>query len=253
MKFEQLDRRLRVFETAHDHRVLPGLHMVARIDGRSFSRLTRDAELEAPYDRRFSDAMEATLVHLTRDCGFSVLLGYTQSDEMSLLFRRDEALFGRSLRKFLSVLAGEASAKFSLAFGRLGAFDARISQLPSPDHVVDYFRWRQEDAMRNAINGHAYWLLRRGGMDDREASDKLRGVPVKARHELLYEGGILFRELPLWQRRGIATFWVEREQRGQNPKTGAEVVSLKRALSVDRELPMKESFEAWVRAIVEAQ
>ncbi|MFK7985863.1 MAG: tRNA(His) guanylyltransferase Thg1 family protein [Sandaracinaceae bacterium] len=253
MKFEQLDRRLRVFETAYDHRVLPGLHMVARIDGRSFSQLTRDAELDAPYDRRFSDAMEATLVHLTRDSGFSVLLGYTQSDEMSLLFRRDEALFARSLRKFLSVLAGEASAKFSLTFGRLGAFDARVSQLPSTDHVVDYFRWRQEDAMRNAINGHAYWLLRRGGLDDRAASEKLRGVPVKARHELLYEGGIQFSELPLWQRRGIATRWVEREQRGENPKTGAEVVSLKRELCVDRELPMKEAFEALVRSIVDAQ
>ena len=33
MKFEQLDRRMRVYETAHDHCVLPGVHMVARIDG----------------------------------------------------------------------------------------------------------------------------------------------------------------------------------------------------------------------------
>ena len=32
MKFEQLDRRMRVYETAHDHCVLPGMHMVARID-----------------------------------------------------------------------------------------------------------------------------------------------------------------------------------------------------------------------------
>ena len=36
MKFEQLDRRMRVYETAHDHCVLPGVHIVARIDGRSF-------------------------------------------------------------------------------------------------------------------------------------------------------------------------------------------------------------------------
>ena len=33
MKFEELDRRMRVYETAHDHCVLPGMHMVARIDG----------------------------------------------------------------------------------------------------------------------------------------------------------------------------------------------------------------------------
>ncbi len=131
MKFEQLDRRMRVYETAHDHCVLPGMHMVARIDGRSFSQLTRGGaggqKLEAPYDTRFRDCMVTTLEHLVTSCGFSVLFGYTQSDEMSLLFKRDESLFGRKLRKYLSVLAGEASAKFSLAFGSLGAFDARIS------------------------------------------------------------------------------------------------------------------------------
>lgn len=152
MKFEQLDRRMRIYETAHDHCVLPGVHMVARIDGRSFSHLTRVVHgLEAPYDERFRDAMTATLEHVM-SCGFSVLYGYTQSDEMSLLMRRDEALFGRKLRKLLSVLAGEASAKFSLAFGALGAFDCRISQLPATGDVVDYFRWRYEDAHRNALS-----------------------------------------------------------------------------------------------------
>src|SRR3954465_170640 len=90
MKFEQLDRRMRVYETAHDHCVLPGVHMVARIDGRSFSHLTRVAhKFEAPYDARFRDCMLATLEHLMVSAGFGVLYGYTQSDEMSLLFRRD--------------------------------------------------------------------------------------------------------------------------------------------------------------------
>ena len=41
MKFDDLDENMRVYETAHDHCVLPGMFMVARIDGRSFSQLTR--------------------------------------------------------------------------------------------------------------------------------------------------------------------------------------------------------------------
>jgi tRNA(His) guanylyltransferase len=83
MKFEALDRRMRVYETAHDHCVLPGMHMVARIDGRSFSQLTRVSQsFDAPYDTRFRDCMVATLEHLVTSCGFSVLFGYTQSDEM---------------------------------------------------------------------------------------------------------------------------------------------------------------------------
>jgi tRNA(His) guanylyltransferase len=254
MKFEQLDRRMRVYETAHDHCVLPGMHMVARIDGRSFSQLTRVSEkLDAPYDVRFRDCMVATLEHLVTSAGFSVLFGYTQSDELSLLFKKDESLFGRKLRKYLSVLAGEASAKFSLTLGALGAFDARISQFPSTDDVVDYFRWRNEDAHRNALNGHSYWLLRRQGLDDHAATEKLKGVSVADRNELLFRAGINFNEVPAWQRRGIAVLWKDEEHTGQNPKTGALVTSTRRRAVVDYDLPMKAEFDELVRGIVERQ
>lgn len=254
MKFEQLDRRMRVYETAHDHCVLPGMHMVARIDGRSFSQLTRTTEkFEAPYDTRFRDCMVATLEHLVTSCGFSVLFGYTQSDEMSLLFRRDESLFGRKLRKYLSVLAGEASAKFSLALGTLGAFDARISQLPDAADVVDYFRWRHEDAHRNALNGHSYWLLRRQGLDDHAATQRLKGVSVAERNEMLFAAGINFNDVPAWQRRGIGITWTTEEHSGANPKTGEPVTSTRRRAVVSYELPMKNEFDALVRGIVERQ
>jgi hypothetical protein len=105
MHFAELDRRMRVFETAHDHCVLPGLWMVARIDGRSFTRLTREIlAYDRPFDARFRDAMAGTVEHLMQ-CGFQVLYGYTQSDEISLLLARDETLFSRKLRKYDSVLA----------------------------------------------------------------------------------------------------------------------------------------------------
>jgi tRNA(His) 5'-end guanylyltransferase len=256
MKFEQLDRRMRVYETAHDHCVLPGMHMVARIDGRSFSQLTRGhatLKFDAPYDLRFRDCMVATLEHLVTSCGFSVLFGYTQSDEMSLLFRRDEALFGRKLRKLLSVLAGEASAKFSLALGSLGAFDARISQFPLDEDVVDYFRWRHEDAHRNALNGHSYWLLRRQGLDDHAATEKLKGVSVADRNELLFRAGINFNEVPAWQRRGIGIHWETEGHVGENPKTGAAVTSTRKRAVVNLDLPMKTEFDALVRGIVARQ
>lgn len=254
MKFEELDRRMRVYETAHDHCVLPGIHMVARIDGRSFSQLTRTTEkFEAPYDTRFRDCMVATLEHLVTSCGFSVLFGYTQSDEMSLLFRKDESLFGRKLRKYLSVLAGEASAKFSLSLGTLGAFDARISQFPTSIEVVDYFRWRHEDAHRNALNGHSYWLLRRQGLDDHAATQKLKGVSVADRNQMLFEGGMNFNDVPAWQKRGIAVRWQDEERSGTNPKTGAAVTSVRKKAVVDYDLPMKSDFDALVRSIVDAQ
>ena len=253
MSFEQLDRRMRVFETAHDHCVLPGVHMVARIDGRSFSHLTRVAHaLDAPYDARFRDCMVGAMTHVM-SCGFAAIYGYTQSDEINVLFRRDEQAFGRKLRKFLSVLAGEASAAFSVAFGAPAAFDCRISQLPRDEDVVDYFRWRAEDAARNALNAHAYWLLRRQGLDDHAATVRLRGVSVSGRHELLFAHGINFAELPAWERRGIAAYPRDEHAPGVDPRTGAATVTTKRRVHVDLDLPMKDEYDAMVRAVVARQ
>ena len=156
MKFNDLDQKMRIYETAHDHSVLPGLYIVARIDGRCFTTLTKDKhEFEAPYDIRFRDMMVETVKHLML-CGFKISYGYTQSDEISLLLDLNENTFERKERKLNSVLAGEASAKFSVLLGDIGAFDCRICQLPNKSLVVDYFRWRNEDAHRNALNAHCY-------------------------------------------------------------------------------------------------
>lgn len=249
-KFEQLDRRMRVFETAHDHCVLPGIHMVARIDGRSFSHLTRVAHaLEAPYDERFRDWMVATMGHVMRS-GFTVVYGHTQSDEISLLFRRDEHLFARKLRKLNSVLAGEASGAFSLELGAPAAFDCRISQLPTEQDVVDYFRWRQEDAHRNALNGHCYWLLRRLGRSDAEATRELSGASVGDRNELLFQHGIQFNEIPSWQKRGVGAYWEPVAQTVRDPRTGEAREREKKQLKVDFDLPMKEAYETFVRELL---
>jgi tRNA(His) 5'-end guanylyltransferase len=65
MKFDDLDRRMRVVETAYDLEVLPGIYLVARLDGRSFTRLTKEVHpFTVPYDERFRDYMIATVTHL---------------------------------------------------------------------------------------------------------------------------------------------------------------------------------------------
>jgi tRNA(His) guanylyltransferase len=257
MKFEQLDRRMRVYETAHDHCVLPGLHMVARIDGRSFSQLTRSPEhgLDAPYDTRFRDCMVATLLHLVTQSGFSVLFGYTQSDELSLLFRRDESAFGRKLRKLpLGARGGGQRGGSRSAFGAPGAFDcAHLASSPDDEDVVDYFRWRQEDAHRNALNGHCVLAPACGkGLDDHAATQQLRGVSLPARHELLHQHGIQFNTLPLWQRRGIGTYWESYTEAGTDPRTGATVESVRRRVKVDDHLLMRDDYDAFVRGLVAA-
>jgi tRNA(His) 5'-end guanylyltransferase len=250
MQFETLDRTMRVYETAHDHRVLPGLWMVARLDGRSFTRLVREVHpFEAPFDLRFRDMMVATASHLM-DCGFNLIYGCTHSDESSLLFHPNEDSFGRNLRKLLSILAGEASAAFALQLGAVAAFDARIAQLPSEQLVVDYFRWRAEDAHRNALNAHCYWLLRGQGLDARAADARIAGLSIAAKNELLFQQGINFNDLAAWQKRGVGLTWEWYEVAGVTPQTGAAVASRRRELVVHDELPAREAYADWVAALV---
>jgi tRNA(His) guanylyltransferase len=251
MKFEQLDRRMRVYETAHDHCVLPGVHMVARIDGRSFSHLTRVARRLRPPPTTPASATRwwQDAVHLM-GCGFSTLYGYTQSDEMSLLFRRDESAFGRKLRKFLSVLAGEASAPSPWP-RRPGAFDAASRSSP---------RRGRGGLLPLAPGGRPPQRPQRplllapawAGLDDHAATQQLRGVSCAARNELLHQHGIQFNTLPLWQRRGIGTYWESYTEAGTDPRTGATVESVRRRVKVDDHLLMRDDYDAFVRGLVAA-
>ena len=251
MKFDELDARMRVFETAHDHCVLPGLFMVARLDGRSFTRLTREVHpFEAPFDIRFRDYMVETTDHLM-NCGFHVVYGYTESDEISLVFHRDADSFSRKLRKLDSILSGEASAKFSLLLGDVAVFDCRISQLPALCDVIDYLRWRNEDAHRNALNAHCYWALRARGQSVEESTAALKGLSVADKNELLFrEAGVNFNDLPNWQKRGVGLYWEDYEKPGTNPLTGEAVTATRRRIRTDLDLPMREAYSEFVLRIM---
>ncbi len=250
MNFDELDRNMRVYETTHDQYVLPNIYMVARLDGRTFTRLTKEVhQFESPFDERFRDMMLNTVKHLM-DCGFPVIYGYTQSDEISLLFRKDIITFNRKERKFNSILAGEASAKFSLLLGAMGVFDCRICQLPGIDIVVDYFHWRQEDAHRNALNAHCYWLLRKQGQDMNAATQALSGLSVADKNELLFQNGINFNDLPAWQKRGSGVYWETFIKEGYNPITKETVQAERRRLYSDLELKYHEEYQQFIAELV---
>ncbi len=247
MKFDYLDRKMRVFETSQDYCVLPKIFMVSRLDGRSFTRLIKEKHhFKSPFDAIFRDYVIKTIKHLM-NCGFRVVYAYTQSDEISLLFHQDEQVFQRKLRKFNSILAGEASAKFSMLLGDLACFDCRISQLPNVELVVDYFRWRSEDAHRNALNAYCYWTLRSEGKTPQSANDTLFGLSFAEKNELLFNRGINFNDIPNWQKRGVGLYWEAYDKDAINPKTGEHVKAKRRRIKVDMDLPMKEDYINFIK------
>ena len=246
MKFDELEKVMRGYETAHDDCVPAGTYMVARIDGRGFTRLTKETcAFEAPFDIRFRDLMVETCKHLM-NCGFKVIYAYNQSDEISLLFDLHINAFGRKLRKYNSLLAGEASAKFSLMLGQVAAFDCRICQLPTQNLVVDYFRWRNEDANRNALNAHCYWQLRKEGKSQNETTSFIEGKSLAEKEALLHSKDINFKTLPLWQKRGTGLYMLEEEKIGFNPKENKEVISTRKILKTDYELPQGDAYSEFL-------
>jgi tRNA(His) guanylyltransferase len=54
MKFEILDKRMRDFEIALDQKVMSDMYIIARLDGRGFTKLTKESlPLDRPFDLRF--------------------------------------------------------------------------------------------------------------------------------------------------------------------------------------------------------
>jgi len=251
MNFDDLDKKMRTYEQSIDQSILPDTFMVARLDGRNFSRLTKEiCDFEAPFDERFRDMMINTVKALM-DCGFRVVYGFTESDEISLLFHKEENTFGRKVRKFNSILAGIASATFSMQLGQVAALDCRIVPLPSLEKVQDYFLWRQEDAHRNALNAHCYWLLRKEGLDANRATAELDRKSIAYKNELLFSRGINFDTLPSWQKRGIGVYWADFEKTGFNPITKTEETTIRRKLRIDTKLPVGEAYGKMISSFLE--
>ncbi|KAL2911668.1 hypothetical protein HK105_208876 [Polyrhizophydium stewartii] len=75
-------QRLKAIEGQFDMAIRPTDHFVIRIDGVAFSTFTRGVEL--PFDERITRAMVSTTCDLVTR--FNALTGYTQSDEISLVF-----------------------------------------------------------------------------------------------------------------------------------------------------------------------
>ena len=253
MKFDDFDKEMRIYEESLDQYILPDLFIAARLDGRSFTRLTKEVcQFEAPFDVHFRDLMIQTVKALM-DTGFRIIYGYTESDEISLLFHPADNTFGRKVRKINTTLAGEASASFSLALGRAATFDCRVIPLPSAERVADYFLWRQEDSHRNSLNAHCYWALRRESINAGRATSMLEGMSVPDKNELLFSKGINYNDLPNWQKRGVGVSFQDVQKEGFNPMKQEKVLTVRRELTVNYDLPLGDDYRQYIlRMLAEA-
>ena len=246
MDADKFEAEMRAGEVYHSFRVPPGCWAIIRVDGRSFTALTKN-NFERPFDQKFNFAMGAAAVALMHE--FNALYASTHSDEISVLLPRSFDMFSREVEKLVTVAASTATAYFRMYSGVMGVFDGRIWVGATDEQVVDYFNWRQADAVRGALNSMSYWLLRDEGKSARAASSMLEGRNASYKNELLFSRGINFNDTPLWQRRGVCVYWESYVKQGWNPKTELWVDAIRRRLVINEEVPSGLEYEELMRGI----
>lgn len=150
---DSLGDRMKGYEDVWRIKLTQRMPLIIRLDGKAFHTLLSHAQ--KPFDYEFIDTMKLSVHNLMLGLQNAVL-AYCQSDEVSILFHNykkltTESWFDNNLQKMISIASSSMSVNFTKYFNhRTGIFDARAFILPEAE-VVNYFIWRQNDAVRNSI------------------------------------------------------------------------------------------------------
>ncbi len=154
-------------------------YTIIRLDGKAFHTYTR--HLEKPFDMDLIEDMAEVTKFLCENIQGCVL-GYTQSDEISLLLvdfdkPTTSAWFDGNIQKMASISASMAAAKFNEirspreAHRNLAFFDSRVFSISDRIEVMNYFIWRQKDATRNSISMAAQSKFSHKELQGKSSSD----------------------------------------------------------------------------------
>lgn len=203
MNVSDLVNRMRVLEeTETKARFDSSLPLYVRIDGRSFSKFTRS--MKKPFDERLSKIMITTMKYLVEKT--HALIGYTQSDEINLVYLADEGsqvIFNSRVQKLVSVLAAQATTRFNKALSEtsgmehytkmLPHFDCRVIQMPTKTDAADMILLRELDAIRNSVSMAAQHVFSHRELQNKSTNDLKTMLATK---------GINFESYPTFFKRG---------------------------------------------------
>jgi len=264
MKHDDFDRLMRSFELSNDERIRPESYVIVRIDGHSFSTLTRKILNIRPFDTNLRNCMLNTVEYIMTESEWNMIYGYTQSDEISILLdhRTVRSIFGGKVRKLNSLLAALATAifnvEFQAAFGNDGGnvlpiFDCRVIQIPTLERVLDYFNWRKSDSETNCLNQWAWYLLvNQDKLSPTQAQHQLNKKRPEFKHDILFQHEMNFDKLPAWQKRGTGYVWEKYTHEGFNPITKETVIKDKYRLKLNEYLPVSPTDHGnYIKHIIE--
>lgn len=197
-----IDVRMKEWEGAEaGRRLMKLLPVVARLDGKNFSKFTKD--MERPFDAAYAASMDELAKWLVEET--NAQLGYVQSDEISLVWysdRYDSQIFhdGR-IQKMVSVLAAMASVRFNHIIAikmphkavECPLFDCRVWNVPNLMEGMNAILWREFDAQRNSIAMAAQSVYSHNVLHGQNSGEML---------SMLREKGIEWNDYPVRFRHG---------------------------------------------------
>lgn len=231
MKNDLGSRMKTYYENRSKNYLLKKTPVIIRIDGKACHTFSKN--LKRPWDDIFHNSMNDTLKYLCQNIQ-GCKLGYTQSDEISLLLTdydklTTDAFFDYSIQKICSVTASMATLEFNRKFKEYSnkylpkinsveeqkyyytliscvnkglLFDSRCFNVPK-EEVTNYFIYRQQDATKNSIN-----MLARVYFSHKELQNKTCN---QLQDMLLCSYNINFNNFPVPFKRGICCIKVPNE------------------------------------------
>lgn len=190
--------RMKSYESVEAKRRLRlDVPVVARIDGRSFSKFTR--VFERPYDHTLHSAMVAATSALVD--GTHADIGFTQSDEITLVWQKCN-IFDARVAKLTSVLASMATIHFALnlygfrsseVIRGMPHFDCRVWNVPSETEATNAVLWRSQDARKNGVSSAARSVM---------SAKSMHGLDQKGMIDAMLERGVCYTSFPKEHRFG---------------------------------------------------
>ena len=252
------DRMKENYENRSKTYLVRRMPVIIRLDGKAFHTFTKG--LKKPYDEIFHNTMNATMKYLCENIQ-GCKLGYTQSDEITLLLTDYDTLttaawFDYSVQKMCSVAASMATMAFNKFFYKnyceifayskeeseeytrtlynkigIAMFDARCFNIPE-EEVTNCFIWRQQDATRNAIQ-----MLGQCNFSHKELQNKSCN---DIQDMLMTQKGINFNDMPTEFKRGVCCI---KEEYYPEPMPGYEncevdAESVRTHWVLDKEIPI---------------
>ncbi len=235
---------LKEYEQFSQLKVIPDIPVILRLDGRSFSKYTKELNLQKPFDERLRNIFIEVSKDFIKE--FNPKYVYTFSDEINILFT--QVPFNGRVEKINSVFPSFVSSSFTkhlllskenfdvdLTKLKPVSFDSRI--ITTSKHIRDYFKWRQDEAWRNCLNAYAQSILNKTH-SAKETSEILYKLKKSDIHELLFENGINIAHVPTWHKRGVCLYKVAEEIEGCNPSTGQKNISTRNKIYTDLEMKL---------------